>query len=318
MRIKAILSDYDGTLCPTGSLRGKYNTIPKELDDILWSLSENLPVCIISSKDFNFLHRRTRFAKIVSCILGIETLLLRSHKMQKAAAIDANCTFTDLGTNNLDCCITSRHLSTEVGELQGSSHVLENLANDVESNFKEVIIERKCLTTDNNNNGTLAGITIDWRHLEDWKEYKKKSEPLLKEIIKKHMQQQLLQQQQSAYSHFPSSGLYLQTYSSHPFIDIYSTNCDKGLAFDCIDSEFSNSVDNSKRNKILYLGDSENDNPAFRKADVSIGVRSDERLNPRLDCKYIINFNELPAFLKQLYDNNFIFSATFLEKIRRD
>jgi phosphoserine phosphatase len=30
----------------------------------------------------------------------------------------------------------------------------------------------------------------------------------------------------------------------------------------------------------MYLGDSENDNPAFRKADVSIGVRSDERLNP--------------------------------------
>jgi phosphoserine phosphatase len=37
----------------------------------------------------------------------------------------------------------------------------------------------------------------------------------------------------------------------------------------------------------MYLGDSENDNPAFRKADVSIGVRSDERLNPILDCKYM-------------------------------
>ena len=30
----------------------------------------------------------------------------------------------------------------------------------------------------------------------------------------------------------------------------------------------------------MYLGDSENDNPAFEKAGVSIGVRSDERLNP--------------------------------------
>jgi soluble P-type ATPase len=34
--------------------------------------------------------------------------------------------------------------------------------------------------------------------------------------------------------------------------------------------------------KIIYLGDSENDNPDFRKADISIGVISDNRLNPKL------------------------------------
>lgn len=58
----------------------------------------------------------------------------------------------------------------------------------------------------------------------------------------------------------------------------------------------------------MYLGDSENDNPAFRKSDISIGIRSDTRLNPVLDCKYMLDFNQLPLFLMGLMDNDFIFS----------
>lgn len=41
---------------------------------------------------------------------------------------------------------------------------------------------------------------------------------------------------------------------------------------------------------VMYLGDSENDNPAFRKSDISIGIRSDPRLNPMLNCKYMLDF----------------------------
>jgi phosphoserine phosphatase len=62
----------------------------------------------------------------------------------------------------------------------------------------------------------------------------------------------------------------------------------------------------------MYLGDSENDNPAFRKADVSIGVKSDERLNPKLDCQYLIDFNRLPKFLMNLLKNDFDFSEELL------
>ena len=62
----------------------------------------------------------------------------------------------------------------------------------------------------------------------------------------------------------------------------------------------------------MYLGDSENDNPAFEKAGVSIGVRDS------LNCKYTINFNDLPAFLNRLYENNFVFSESLLEKIKRN
>jgi phosphoglycolate phosphatase-like HAD superfamily hydrolase len=47
----------------------------------------------------------------------------------------------------------------------------------------------------------------------------------------------------------------------------------------------SNAVGNQIDKDGLYLGDSENDNPAFRKAGVSIGVRSDSRIIPKLECQ---------------------------------
>jgi len=71
-QIDAILSDYDGTLCPTTSVRGGIglvDTIPQELEQILFRISKYIPVCIISSKDFAFLHRRARFANVLSCVL---------------------------------------------------------------------------------------------------------------------------------------------------------------------------------------------------------------------------------------------------------
>ena len=95
--------------------------------------------------------------------------------------------------------------------------------------------------------------------------------------------------------------LYIQRYSTHPFVDIYSTICSKENAYDNICNIVNESHINRLENKnIIYFGDSENDNPAFRKADISIGIKSDERLNPKLDCQYLINFNQLPKFLMNL------------------
>jgi hypothetical protein len=72
--------------------------------------------------------------------------------------------------------------------------------------------------------------------------------------------------------------VYIHRYSTHPFIDVYSTICSKEIAYDNIYSIVNESHINRLENKkIIYLGDSENDNPAFRKADISIGIKSDER-----------------------------------------
>jgi hypothetical protein len=70
MRVGTILSDYDGTLFPTVYLKSQDNNyssfiIPEGLEKILWNISEKIDVCVVSSKDFGFLHSRIKFAKIV-------------------------------------------------------------------------------------------------------------------------------------------------------------------------------------------------------------------------------------------------------------
>jgi hypothetical protein len=60
------------------------------------------------------------------------------------------------------------------------------------------------------------------------------------------------------------------------------------------------------------LGDSENDNAAFRKASVSVGVISDKRLQPKLDCQYLIGFENLSKFIRRLAEDGFVFSEAIL------
>ena len=128
-----------------------------------------------------------------------------------------------------------------------------------------------------------------------------KSEPqLIKVIIEK---QREFQQQNRPTNNI----IHIQTYTTHPFIDIYAAKYDKGVAYDYVLSEIP-VMDNAIQN-VMYLGDSENDNPAFRKADVSIGVISDERLSPNLDCQYTVKFVELADFLEKLHNDNFVFSG---------
>jgi hypothetical protein len=49
----------------------------------LWDISKRIPVCIVSSKDYHFLHPRTKFAKILSYIMGIKTVTLKTHKKEE-------------------------------------------------------------------------------------------------------------------------------------------------------------------------------------------------------------------------------------------
>lgn len=83
------------------------------------------------------------------------------------------------------------------------------------------------------------------------------------------------------------------------------------MAFELITSNILNPKDNGEM-IILYLGDSENDNPAFRKASISVRIISDKRLNPKLDCQYMIEYEHLLKFLGHLADNKFVFSERIL------
>ncbi len=297
MQISVLLSDYDGTLFPTTL---NPNNIPRnerfdnnnnnnncsktlELERVLWEISNKITIGIISTKDYNFLHYRTRFAHIISCIMSIETIFIKH--IESDVCYKHNC-------------VKQSILNVDSEILHKNSQQLQFIIDKISSKFEDLSIDRK-LTFKNN---LLAGVTIDWRHLDDWNLIKNEVEPYILNIVNNE-----INNNNSKYS------VYTQKYSTHPFIDIYSTICSKETAYDNIYNIVNESQINRLENKnIIYLGDSENDNPAFRKADISIGIKSDERLNPKLDCQYLINFNQLPNFLLKLLNNDFVFSEKIL------
>lgn len=137
----------------------------------------------------------------------------------------------------------------------------------------------------------LAGVTVDWRKKKDWDEPRDAIESYVRKIVSK-------------YNNKSFRPVYLETYSSHPFIDIYATKCDKGTGFKHVLSE----IKMKGEGQIMYLGDSENDNPAFRLADIPIGIRSDPRLKPRLECDFVLEQDMLASFLQRLLRNDLVFS----------
>ena len=288
MRISVIISDYDGTLCPTASLKGLNNQIPPDLEKVLWDISAKIPVCILSTKDFGFLRKKVQFAKIVSCIMGLEIFELATLE-SRAANVDIDLVPNSqnyLSVKGEFSNVISQYRLLGVNKLVKNSVLLKRLSDKIEKEFQDISIEPKFNYVDD----ILAAISLDYRQIQKWEHYKTNVEPNILNSI----QQFILS--------LPND-LFVQTYSDHPFIDIYSMHLDKGQAIDAI----SHMLNLSKEQKVLYLGDSENDNPAFRKADLSIGIRSDE-VKTKLDSDYLIQFNELTQFLQKLCAEDFVFN----------
>lgn len=292
--IRAIFSDYDGTLCSASAARDTslgQNRIPLEIREVLQQIAEQIPICIISSKDYLFLKETRAFAKVVSCLMGIETLSFASNAAEQQSPL------------------IRRKLLVEESDLSAQSDALEEIAKSIESEpeFTSIIVERKYTS----NKIILAGITVDWRYSDNWDYYKRGVRHLVSAAVTNISKPPV------------SIHLYLQKYSFHPFVDVYVIECNKGTAFDLVLSEISAAHDTEKENEVddrknssikiraedvLYLGDSENDNPAFRKAGVSIGVRSDNRIIPELECQRLIKLDRLARFLCQLKDNHLRFN----------
>ena len=291
MKISAILSDYDGTLCPTSSLTLS-NSLPEDIHNILLAISKFIPVCIVSSKDLQSLDSCVNFALIISSIMGIETFILHKgtkefkNNFKSEALFNSKEVKREILNNNL---FTSSVKQKE--KLIENSSILEELSLLISKNFYDLKILRKYTYKEK----ILAGVSFDYRHLLKWEHYKSNIEPRIidkiYEFIKKNSPQ--------------TNTLHIQTYLTHPFLDIYSIDCNKGNVV----AELRKLLNLDINKNILYLGDSENDNPAFRKADLSINIKSDERLNTKLDSHYSLEFNELSYFLIKLYKENFHFTS---------
>ena len=158
MQISCILSDYDGTLSPTSNNKTAALTNNKiELKRVLWEISIKRTIAIVSTKDFNFLHDRTKFANIISCMMSIETMILKH-------VDSAGC--------YKKSCVKESILNIDFEILRKNSQKLESIIDRISFKFKNVSIYRK-LTFKGN---ILGGVTIDWRHLEKWNSIKKKIE----------------------------------------------------------------------------------------------------------------------------------------------
>lgn len=94
-------------------------------------------------------------------------------------------------------------------------------------------------------------------------------------------------------------------YENQPFYDVYPVSPDKGTAL----KETLNEL--AVKSGVLYLGDSEMDNSAFRASNISVGVIHDETPLKLLECDYLVKFENVPSFLRTLLENNLQFSSDF-------
>jgi HAD superfamily hydrolase (TIGR01484 family) len=286
MKISALISDYDGTLCPTASFSVS-NSLPEDLHNILLNISKFIPVCIVSSKDFHFLDSCVNFAVIISSIMGIETFLLPKnpgpHHEESADPIE-------LQNGIRDSNLLKYHVKQKEKLIENSS-MIDDLSSVLSKKFHDIKILPKYTYKEK----ILAGVSFDYRHLLKWENYKINIEPRIIDKIYEYIKK-----------NSPLTNTWhIQTYLTHPFFDIYSIPCNKGNVV----TEIRKLLNLDRNKNILYLGDSENDNPAFKKADLSINIKSDERINTKLKSHYSLEFNELSYFLIKLYRENFNFTS---------
>lgn len=121
--------------------------------------------------------------------------------------------------------------------------------------------------------GRLAGVTIDWRD---------RGEPPrgLEEVL----------------AEAEGLGLRVLRYSGHPFVDIYGADRNKGDAVRLLKALLG--VDH-----VVYMGDSENDLPAWAEADVRIIVRHGLNKDLSVDGAIPIAYEELPRYIRAVLSN---------------
>ena len=133
----------------------------------------------------------------------------------------------------------------------------------------------------------LIAFCIDWRLARNWDEAKRLAAPLL--------------------AYCRAQGLYVIESEVSPFANVFPADVDKGEAFEKLKAALG------VTGAIMYLGDSEADDPAFKLAEVSVGVKH-RRVMPKLQCKYRVEFFELENLLTELIDSDFDFKESMATK----
>jgi HAD superfamily hydrolase (TIGR01484 family) len=252
VKIEAIFSDYDGTLCPL-ELRREDAFISPRLRRILVKASKSIPIGIVTTKDLAFIQERVPFAKGIAATCGLE--------VQVGEKIT---------------------LDERIREPKEKfDRVYRECLKRILQIHDNVAVERK--ETDD---GALIGFCFDWRLARDWPEAQRRTTPLL--------------------SFCKEQGMYVVESNISPFANVFPMEVSKGEAFSKLRKEMD------VKGPIMYLGDSEVDNPAFQLADVSVGIKH-RRIAPELSCKHWLEFLELDSFLSDLIEANFDFQEGMIK-----
>jgi len=162
-----------------------------------------------------------------------------------------------------------------------SSPMVESALERVEAEVRKIdegiYIERKALS-----DGRVVAFCVDWRRARDWNTVRRQVDALFRP--------------------FEERGLIVRRYNGRPYLDVYPEGVSKGHAFLNLKEELR--IDGP----IMYLGDSELDNPAFELAEVSIGVLHNET-SPKLDSEFFVRFNHVGALFHELLKNRLVFNS---------
>ena len=159
------------------------------MNGVFWEISSRRTTAIVSTKNFNFLQNRTRFASIVSSMMSIETIVLKQ----------------DDSTSHSNSSIQNRILNTDEKILRKNSQKMESIIDSISLKFKDVSICRKLTYKEN----LLGGVTLDWRQSDAWNSIRNKVE-------------QHVLRTSNVFDNNCEHPLFVQKYSSHPFIEIYT------------------------------------------------------------------------------------------------
>lgn len=145
MKIGAIFSDYDGTLCPLKVPR-ESAFISRKLQGLLCEISRKIPIAIITTKDLTFIKDRVPFTRGVAAIAGLEL------EIDGKSAIDPR--------------------------VQDGLRIVDRAYREVVAQVAtmgdRMFVERKTV-----GKGDLAAFCVDWRMARDWRKARRKVEPLL-------------------------------------------------------------------------------------------------------------------------------------------
>ena len=151
---------------------------------------------------------------------------------------------------------------------KSKSQKLENLCREITPN--PFFVEEKRLST-----GEVVGLCFDWRKQKGLSNI---LDNALEDLKKKASER----------------SLYLVQDKNMPFIDVYISKINKGMALKRISELFSLNL-----TSCVYFGDSQTDNSAFRKVGLSIGILHAENKNLKLECKKLVKFDDLTGFLEE-------------------